>query len=492
MTSTAHKISTPASPPPIPLRFKWLKRFLKLGGLVLVGLLLLRWWWGWEAHRQLQAEIDRIVARGEPIFPEDFDPPEEIPDDQNAALAFIKAAEALTVTAEQDDLIENADSLEELTPQELQLLADLEAKNAETLRLVRQTRNMPGADWGTRFRDAAINVDLMMPSLAPQRQLCRVLGAIAIYQHHTGNDEQAIEMFRDVLHGAEVMDQMPTLISHLVVLAIDALGVSQIERVTHDLAIGDSPAASRDAIESLIAELLDELPLSEGLRTAIQVERMWQLDVVLGIAENKLGFISNVSPGGTGQTSLTEQVLIFPIKPLFEMDGVVMIRHMNQIIQACEQPNWPAADRIIKPLEQEWEASPGALGKIKHPVSNWMLPSLGRTVAFHHDDLARRRMAAIALAIRLYEIDHGRRPVELAELVPDYLDEVPRDPMAPDGATIRYRPQAEVPVLYSVGRNGIDDGGLVWDEKGKKYDRHNRRDLVFLLDGVLPDRRVAD
>jgi len=270
------------------------------------------------------------------------------------------------------------------------------------------------------------------------------------------------------------------------------VGVSHIERAAHDLTIGDSPAAARDAVESLIAELLDEQSLSEGLRTAMQVERMWQLDMVLGIVENKLGLISNVSPGGTGQTSLTEQVLIFPIRPLLEMDGVVMIRHMNQIIQACEQPNWPAADRIIKPLEQEWEAPPGALGKIKHPVSNWMLPSLGRTVAFHHDDLARRRMAAIALAIRLYEIDHGRRPVELAELVPDYLDEVPRDPMAPDGATIRYRPQAEVPVLYSVGRNGIDDGGLVWDEKGKKYDRHNRRDLVFLLDGVLPDRRVAD
>ena len=161
------------------------------------------------------------------------------------------------------------------------------------------------------------------------------------------------------------------------------------------------------------------------------------------------------------------------------MGGARRRRNRNEILQACEQTNWPAADRSIKPREQEWEASLGALGKIKQPVRNWMLPSLGRTVAFYHDGLARRRMAAIALAIRLYEIDHGRRPGELAELVPDYLDEVPRDPMAPDGATIRYRPQAEVPVLYSVGRNGIDDGGLVWDEKGKKSDRHNRRDLVF-------------
>ncbi len=105
----------------------------------------------------------------------------------------------------------------------------------------------------------------------------------------------------------------------------------------------------------------------------------------------------------------------------------------------------------------------------------------------HYQVIAQRRMAAIALAIRLYEIDHGRRPAELAELVPDYLDEVPTDPMAPDGATFRYLPEAEIPLLYSLGENGADDGGLVWDEKLEKYNRNDRRDLVFLLDGKLPE-----
>ena len=490
--STSGDNPTESSVAPVPPRYRWLKRFLKFGGLLLVGLLLLRWWWGWEAHRRLQAEIDRIVARGEPIFPEDFDPPEEISDDQNAAMAFIKAAEALTVTTEQDDLIENADSLEELTPQKWQLIAELEAKNAETLRLVRQIRNMSDADWGVRFRYLAIDVNLMMPSLSLQRQLSRVLCAVAIYQHHIGNDEQAIETLRDVFHQAEMVDQRPTLISHLVALAIDAFGVSRVERVSHDLAIGDSPAAARDAVESLIAELLDERPLSEGLRTAMQVERMCQLDVVLGIVNKKFGLISSLSLGATGQPSLTDRVFSYPIKPLFEMDGIVMIRHMNQILQVCEQPSWPAADRIIKPLEQEWESSSNGLGIIKRPLSNWMLPSLERTVLFHHICLAQRRMAAIALAIRLYELDHGRRPTELAKLVPDYLDEVPRDPMSPDGATFHYLPEAEVPVLYSVGENGVDDGGEVWDEKRGKYVRHKRPDLVFLLDGVMPGAREGD
>ena len=223
----------------------------------------------------------------------------------------------------------------------------------------------------------------------------------------------------------------------------------------------------------------------------MQVERMCQLDVVLGIANKRFGLISSLSLGATGQPSLTDRVFSYPIKPLFEMDGIVMIRHMNQILQVCEQPSWPAADRIIKPLEQEWESSSNGLGIIKRPLSNWMLPSLERTVLFHHIGLAQRRMAAIALAIRLYEIDHARRPTELAELVPDYLDELPRDPMDPEGAAFHYLPDVEIPVLYSVGRNGVDDGGLVWQEKYKRYDRY-QQDIVFLLDGVLPDVQNGD
>lgn len=80
-------------------------------------------------------------------------------------------------------------------------------------------------------------------------------------------------------------------------------------------------------------------------------------------------------------------------------------------------------------------------------------------VARHFETLARRRMAATALAILLFERDHGRRPSTLAELVPDYLLHAPLDPCAADGAVIQYRADVEHPVLYSIGRNGVDDGG---------------------------------
>jgi competence protein ComGC len=38
------------------------------------------------------------------------------------------------------------------------------------------------------------------------------------------------------------------------------------------------------------------------------------------------------------------------------------------------------------------------------------------------------RQLLVALAARAYELDKGRRPASLTELVPDYLKAVPKDP----------------------------------------------------------------
>ena len=87
--------------------------------------------------------------------------------------------------------------------------------------------------------------------------------------------------------------------------------------------------------------------------------------------------------------------------------------------------------------------------------------SIDEFVALCYRTTAARRMAATAVAIRLYEWDHGRRPATLDELVPKYLPAVPADPFTADGSPIRYLPEAERPLLYSVGRNSVDEEGTV-------------------------------
>jgi hypothetical protein len=71
---------------------------------------------------------------------------------------------------------------------------------------------------------------------------------------------------------------------------------------------------------------------------------------------------------------------------------------------------------------------------------------------------ARLRMTLVALAACEFEQDHGRYPREIGELVPAYLPRVPVDPFS--GKPIIYRQTADGYLVYSVGPNGIDDGGV--------------------------------
>jgi hypothetical protein len=69
-----------------------------------------------------------------------------------------------------------------------------------------------------------------------------------------------------------------------------------------------------------------------------------------------------------------------------------------------------------------------------------------------------RRLLFSVFALKRYHLQHGAYPASLAELVPDYLKQVPLDFM--DGKPLRYRltPDGEF-LLYSVGLDGEDNGG---------------------------------
>jgi len=62
-----------------------------------------------------------------------------------------------------------------------------------------------------------------------------------------------------------------------------------------------------------------------------------------------------------------------------------------------------------------------------------------------------------ALAVIRYQRQHGQWPESLDSLVGTFLKTVPTDPF--DGQPLRYRLQDDGFVIYSVGVNGVDDGG---------------------------------
>jgi hypothetical protein len=71
---------------------------------------------------------------------------------------------------------------------------------------------------------------------------------------------------------------------------------------------------------------------------------------------------------------------------------------------------------------------------------------------------AQAEIVITAIALKRYQLRHGKLPPDLAALVPDLLPSFPRDAM--NGQSLQYRPQTNSTfLLYSVGTDGEDNGG---------------------------------
>jgi hypothetical protein len=110
-------------------------------------------------------------------------------------------------------------------------------------------------------------------------------------------------------------------------------------------------------------------------------------------------------------------------------------------------------------------------------VTNNVLPGYIGTVRNALITEAQLQMLIVGLAAKRFQLAHDKLPANLNELVPEFLDAVPADPF--DGKPLRYKQTATGAVIYSVGSDGIDDGGRELDARGIPY--ADGTDLIFEL-----------
>ncbi|HUS34068.1 MAG TPA: hypothetical protein VM680_01830 [Verrucomicrobiae bacterium] len=109
-------------------------------------------------------------------------------------------------------------------------------------------------------------------------------------------------------------------------------------------------------------------------------------------------------------------------------------------------------------------------------VTAMFLPALGKVAVRFGAGQAEARMAGIAFAVERYRHARGALPHKLADLVPEFMPQMPVDPF--DGKPLRYIPTETGYRLYSIGDDEMDDGGRV-APKWKKLNDQNTYDLVF-------------
>ncbi|MEO7715428.1 MAG: hypothetical protein ABIY70_04460 [Capsulimonas sp.] len=83
----------------------------------------------------------------------------------------------------------------------------------------------------------------------------------------------------------------------------------------------------------------------------------------------------------------------------------------------------------------------------------------------YNSDVTQNNFLELQLALRAYKFQHGSYPETLGALTPDLETAIPDDPFAP-GKPFHYQKTANSYVLYSVGPDGVDDGGKAIDNFG--------------------------
>jgi len=347
----------------------------------------------------------------------------------------------------------------------------------DALDLARRARGLQAADWKVKLPDDGVG--FLVPSTAGCRPLTRMLILAALEARDAGQDDRAVEYFLDVLHLGNSLLSVPDTVYCLIGVSIHRRLCMTLETNVPDLSVGGNPGqADTDQVRHLIRAALDTEAQFRGFRLAAMGERSTS-HLAMTKSTQEIAHV----PSWTDLFDGSDFLMCFLADPILKLDHARCLRFYTDWAQAANGRTYPAAvNRWVR--GPQW--ADGAIFYLTHMFSSLFWYSTDRAALVHFRAIAYRRMAAGALAMRLYEIEHGRRPEALNDLVPAYLPAVPADPFSADGAPIRYAPDKDKPVLYCLGPDGKDDGGAFAVSERGAFDRERSPDFVLFLDGKRP------
>ena len=153
-------------------------------------------------------------------------------------------------------------------------------------------------------------------------------------------------------------------------------------------------------------------------------------------------------------------------QPLMNIDERAYADMMSRAADAAELPYYEARDRIAE-LEQEFwnpligRVSRDYLQKAKRKPAMPQLDAAFRAQAAHEAQLG---LMQIGLLVEQYRAQRGSYPDSLDAIAPSLGGSLPLDPFT--GEQYLYYPSGDICLLYSVGRNLVDDGGTLTHHSG--------------------------
>ncbi len=286
----------------------------------------------------------------------------------------------------------------------------------------------------------------LQPYLAKYRKLTRLLILDSHLRAEKGDWNGAVQRRLDAIEFGNKILTGGALMHSLVGSACESLGQRGISPLFEML----STAQAKSALTRLEKIDRETYPLSETLEEEKRSGQAQILEVYRKIRAYKdIVELNNLSSGNPidNNRKVLEYVLM-------DKRGAIKTyaRYMDSIIAISKQPYSARSPLPIVPkdcVNQLLDSDPSTF-------STSIYSSKSLTTA--------NKMLRLGLALKIYKDEHGKYPTSFSELVPGIISKVPDDPFALTG-TFKYRLEKDKYVLYSVGPDGIDDGGMPIDDK---------------------------
>lgn len=324
---------------------------------------------------------------------------------------------------------------------------------------------------------------VLLPLVQEVRHVARMLSFRAMYR--LGNDDLqgAFEDSLAIHRLSRLTSQGATLIDLLVGIACDSVACGVDVRIARHPKLR-TPQALR------FRRQLDKLTPFESIATKFDVAERWtMLDTVSSIARDgakTLNIVMELHDFGPG----ADLLLKFVIRMGVDWNQVLRTSNVmyDRVTAAQRKPTRAQRMRELNGLQREIDAMHAKAASKKNLAfafiskkhrSEWlssvlvgsMLP--GMSLISNAADRAAVKVdqTRLAFALAAYGAEHQGYPKSLDQLIPKYIAKLPSDRFG--AGPFRYKATDKGYVLYSIGMNEKDDGGI-----DRILERHANDDIV--------------
>ncbi len=429
-------------------------RWWHIGLLLLICFVALAVLFVHTGKKNLQKEIAAIRAAGYPTNFEELNEYYSIPEGvPNAADIYTKAFDAYQKpTGELADHLPirgpkvRADPRSPLDPNNVEaIISDLQTNKA-TLEFLDKAAAIEHCRYDMDFSKGIM---LIIPNLTEIKRCAQLLAEQTMLLAHQGDGDAAAKNIARQLALGESLKKEPIFISQLVHMALIALNCSSVEYTLNRTTLTDEQLTG----------------LQQRLSQVYQDEPM-----VIGLIGERCFTISYIhDPQQLGMPAIPSRLL--RITGVADRNVMVSLELLGQYIDAM---NLPGHQRLLRCREISAEVDDLSFF---YSLTKIGMPAFETIVKIDLRVAAGVDCARVALAIERYRLAKGSLPKELADLTPRYIDKVPIDPF--DGKPLRYKLTEPGYIVYNIGEDGTDEGGL---EKNKVAQKGDPYDWPFIVE----------